>query len=157
MSEQRGRWVPVLLLESNTTPTQRARNYALYLRLRDGIPVDERKTSRDGVGLHLFQFEVPIRSCTYWDGAGEPSYMFRLDKDGECYRRLLSYITDHFPDDCDADTEVERLRAIARDAIEIGQRHTRALRAIMPKADRVAADDERLTELQAALSPSEAP
>lgn len=107
--EPRGQYYPALTLESPTTPKQRARNYALYLRLRDGTPQEERTGTRDGVGLHVFQFEIPTASCHASSIGGEPTLSFSLARDGECYRRLLSYISDHFPNGCDADDEVERL------------------------------------------------
>lgn len=114
--ETRGHYVKALVIESPTTPKQRARNYALYLRLRDGTPVEERSGTRDGVGLNVFGFEVPLASMSMGSSStGEPSMSFRLDKNGECYRRLLSYISDHFPYSCDADDEVAALTA-ERDA-----------------------------------------
>lgn len=45
------------------------------------------------------------------------------------------------------DEPIAALRALFREACDIGQRYTRALRAIMPNADRVVADDERLTNI----------
>lgn len=108
MSEQQEtRWVPALVLESQATPEQSARNYKLYTRLRDGTPVAERTGSRDGVGLHVFVFEVPLVDCQIY----RDEITFRLGKESECYRRLLSYISDHFDTKCDADDEVKRLRA----------------------------------------------
>lgn len=162
MSEELGKWVPALVLESNTTPRQRARNYALYLRLRDGIPTGERKSSRDGVGLHVFGFEIPTSSVTAGFRGDEHTLSFRLDKDGECYRRLLSYITDHFFDDCDADVEAdrlraecERLRAIAAEACGIAADWMRDV-PLSPLDDSERAefdrDEARVQELTAALA-----
>lgn len=48
-----------------------------------------------------------------------------------------------------AEREAERLRALVVEACEIGQRHTRALRSIMPGADRVVADDARIAAIRA--------
>lgn len=45
------------------------------------------------------------------------------------------------------DEPIAALRALFREACDIGQRYTRALRAIMPNADRVVADDERLAKI----------
>lgn len=50
---------------------------------------------------------------------------------------------------------IDALEAALREALEIGQRHTRALRAIMPKADRIVEDDNRLTTLTAVLDDKE--
>jgi hypothetical protein len=44
-------------------------------------------------------------------GGNPPCYTFRIDKGSECFRRLLNVIADHFDTKCDADDEVERLRA----------------------------------------------
>lgn len=123
-NETEQHWVPAITLEAQATPEQRARNYALYLRLRDGTPEAERLGTRDGVGLHVFTFEVPAADCamdnSYSQKAGGmvPHWSFRLDRDSECYRRLLSYISDHFDTKCDADEEVVRLRAEVADLRE---------------------------------------
>lgn len=108
--EPRGEWKPTLVIESPCTPKQRARNYALYSRLYYGVPPEERTgESREGIGLHVFQFSVPLADCSI--GGPGPEVSFRLKPDGECLRRLCSYITDHFDTKCDADDEVERLTA----------------------------------------------
>lgn len=101
------RWVPALVIESKTTPQQRERNRALYLRLRDG-QISPR-TGVQEVGLSSFVYDVPIERLSV--GPAGKSFSFRLDKSDECFRRLLSVISDHFDERCDADDEVERLRA----------------------------------------------
>ena len=100
------RWVPALVLESQATPEQRARNYRLYERLRDGTPEAERLGLRDGMGLHVFVFEVPLADVKIH----RDDVSFRLGNGTECHRRLLSYISDHFDTRCDVDDEVKRLR-----------------------------------------------
>lgn len=87
-NSERGQWVPALVLESPTTPQQRERNYAFYVRIRDGVEGDYRQS-----GLKSFVFEVPASSCTV--GGKPPHFTFRLDR-------------------CDADDEVERLNGLAR-------------------------------------------
>lgn len=117
--DTRGTWVPALVIQSPATPKQRARNYALYARLRDGTPPEQRTGSRDGVGLHVFVFEVPIERCSI----EMRTVTFRLDKSDECYRRLLSYISDHFPTKCDADHSVDELRKMLRHALDLFDAH----------------------------------
>lgn len=104
------RWVPVLAIGGETTPKQRARNYALYQRLKDGDGTSDYKAA----GLSGFVFEVPSSSVTFGGNTvdGKPGALtFRLDKESDCFRRLLHVITDHFDTKCDADDEVERLRS----------------------------------------------
>lgn len=106
-AEPEMRWVPALVIESKATPQQRARNFALYQRLRDG-----QVSPRNGIqenGLSGFVYDVPIERLSI--GPGGRSFSFRLQKDDECFRRLLSVISDHFDTKCDADDEVEHLRA----------------------------------------------
>ena len=70
----------------SVTEKQRRRNIEHYNRIKED--------------LHEFVFEDPE----------VPGRSFRLDKDSECYARLVKCITNYFPDDCDADAEVERLK-----------------------------------------------
>lgn len=100
------RWVPVLTIGGETTPEQRARNFALYQRLKDGF--DDPRGFRDR-GLSSFVYDVPIERLSL--GPGAQSFSFRLDKEDECFRRLLRVITNYFDERCDADDEVARLRA----------------------------------------------
>ncbi len=104
MATTETRWVPALVIEGKTTAQQRARNYAFYERLRDGVPGDYHQS-----GLKQFVFEVPVSACTM--GGKPPMFTFRLDPDSECYRRLVQYIVAHTDEKCDADDEVLRLRA----------------------------------------------
>lgn len=98
-------WVPALVIGGETTDRQRQRNRETLQRLRDG---DGRGMLR-GSGLAGFVFDEPIERLSV--GPGGKTFSFRLDKGCESFRRLLSVIADHFPDRCDADDEVERLRA----------------------------------------------
>ena len=104
------RYVPAIAIGGEATIKQRQRNAALYRRLRDGDGTGDFKSS----GLASFTFEVPFASCSY--GGSPPSITFRLDKDSDCFRRLLHVISDHFDTKCDADDEVERLTAVAEAA-----------------------------------------
>lgn len=103
-----GTWVPALVLESPVTPQQRARNFAFYQRIRDGVEGDYRQG-----GLKQFVFEVPLDSCSV--GPASPSnghrshVTFRIDPASDCYRRLVSYIVGHTDVKCDADDRVEYL------------------------------------------------
>lgn len=104
MSNGAAEWVPALVIGGETTPQQRQRNFALYQRLRDGaIGV------RGGAGgLSGFVYDVPIERLSLAPGAA--SFSFRLAKDDECFRRLLSVVTDHFPSECEVDDENAKLR-----------------------------------------------
>ena len=104
--EPTARWVQAIVIGGGTTVTQRQRNFALYQRLKDGYG-DRREF--DTSGLSGFVYDVPIEQLRI--GPSGKSFSFRLDKDGECFARLLHAITDHFDTKCDADDEVERLRA----------------------------------------------
>lgn len=118
------RWVPVLVLGGQTTPEQRARNCDLYKRIRDGVPEAEREGLRGGP-LHHFVFDVPMDTVRMGPVSGASprgSVSFRLDPDGECYRRLLSCIADNFHTSCDADAEVARIRAQRERDCEAGRR-----------------------------------
>ena len=98
------RWVPPLNIGPAASPPQRQRNFALYQRLRDGDPTGGIRRS----GLAGFVFEIPPeRMRVMPDG----SFAYRLDRNDECFRRLLSVVADHFDLQCDADDERERLRA----------------------------------------------
>jgi hypothetical protein len=98
-------YAPAIAIGGDATIKQRQRNAALYRRLRDGDGTGDFKSS----GLASFTFEVPFASCSY--GGNPPSITFRLDKASDCLQRLLHVISDHFDTRCDADDEVERLRA----------------------------------------------
>ena len=101
------RWVPVLAIGGEATAQQRQRNRALYNRLRDGDGTGSFRSS----GLAGFVYEVPVDVVTRGGiGGNPPCYTFRIDKDSECFRRLLHVISDHFDSKCDADDEVARLR-----------------------------------------------
>ena len=98
-------WVPILTIGGECTIPQRQRNSALYLRLKNG---DESGDFRSA-GLFGFVYDVPIeRLHLSPDGK---SFSFRLEKQDECFDRLLHAITDHFDVRCEADDENERLRA----------------------------------------------
>jgi hypothetical protein len=100
------RWVPTITLGGECTLKQRQRNFAIYQRLKDG---DHRPSSRSSTGLAGFVYDVPIeRMRIAPDGK---SFSFRLQKDDECLYRLIHVVTDHFDESCDADDEVERLKA----------------------------------------------
>lgn len=99
------RWVPVLEIGGEATLLQRARNAALYRRLRDGDGTGDFKSS----GLAGFVYEVPIERLRF-SPKGD-SFSFRLEETDECFTRLLHVISDHFDTKCDADDEVTRLRA----------------------------------------------
>jgi hypothetical protein len=102
------RWVPVLVLGGEATMPQRQRNRALYKRLENGDGTGNFRSS----GLAGFVYEVPVDVVTRGGiGGRPPCYTFRIDKNSECFRRLLNVIADHFDTKCDADDEVERLRA----------------------------------------------
>lgn len=101
-------WIPAIVIGGEATIPQRQRNFALYQRLRDGF-IDERMGGLARSGLSGFVFDVPIERLSV--GPGAKSFSFRLDKDDECFRRLLHVIADHFDSRCDADDEVDRLRA----------------------------------------------
>ena len=117
-TEPHGEWVPALRIESTTTPRQRARNFAFYERIRDGVPGDFRQS-----GLKSFVFEVPSDRCEV--GPASPSnghrthFSFRLDPESDCYRRLVSYIVGHTASDCDADHSVDQLRRMLRHACDL--------------------------------------
>lgn len=101
----RAAWVSALRIGGGTTPAQQRRNFALYQRLKDGEGTGDFRTS----GLAGFVYDVPIeRMRIAPDGS---SFSFRLDRNDECLRRLLSVVVDHLDTRCDADDEVERLRA----------------------------------------------
>jgi hypothetical protein len=107
--ETRGTYVKALVFEAEATPQQRNRNYAFYLRIRDGVDGDHRQS-----GLKSFVFEVPVDSCSgvgnSWTKEGmKPHFSFRLDPESDCYRRLCSYIVGHTDAKCDADDEAEKL------------------------------------------------
>lgn len=103
--ESRGEYVPALVIESRVTPEQRERNYALYSRLYHGVPPEKRTgESREGIGLHMFQFSVPIEDVSI----GMREVSFRLNPESECLRRLCSYISDHFDSSCAADADHAR-------------------------------------------------
>ena len=99
------RWVHALTLGGETTPQQRARNSALHQRLKDGFAGCR---GSEG-GLSQFIYDVPIERLQM--GPGGRTFSFRLEKTDECFHRLLNVIADHFDERCDADDEVERLRA----------------------------------------------
>jgi hypothetical protein len=102
------RYVPALTLGGEATVKQRARNFALYKRLENGDGTGDYKSS----GLAGFVYEVPVDVVTRGGiGGRPPCYSFRIDKDSECFRRLLHVISDHFDAKCDADDEAARLRA----------------------------------------------
>jgi hypothetical protein len=104
-------WVPVLVLDSGVTVQQRGRNRDIYQRLRNGVPEEERCGLRGGP-LHHMVFEIPVGSVSFGPYG---TISFRLDPDGDCFRRLLSCITDALPLRCAADDEVAALKAeIAR-------------------------------------------
>ena len=94
------KWVYALTLGGETTPQQRARNRALYQRLRDGF--DDPSGFRDN-GLSMFVYDVPIERLSL--GPAGESFSFRLDKNDECFYRLLHVIADYFDERCDADDE----------------------------------------------------
>jgi hypothetical protein len=100
------KWIPALVIGGETTPKQRQRNFALYQRLREGDGSGEYRAS----GLSGLTFEVPAGHCVH-AGGNPPRFSFRLDKESDCFNRLLHVIADHFDTKCDADDEVERLRA----------------------------------------------
>lgn len=102
------RWVPAIVIGGEATIPQRQRNFALYQRLRDGF-VDQSRGGLNRGGLSGFVYDVPIERLSI--GPGGKSFSFRLSKDDECFPRLLHVIADHFDTKCDADDEVERLRA----------------------------------------------
>ena len=68
----------------------------------------------------MFVYDVPIERLSL--GPAGESFSFRLDKNDECFYRLLHVITDYFDERCDADDEVERLRA---EVTELRQRLSR--------------------------------
>jgi hypothetical protein len=99
------RWVPAITFGGEATVAQRQRNFALHQRLKDGDGTGNLR----GSGLAGFVFDVPAERMRIAPN-GE-SFSFRLDKSDECFQRLLNVIADHFDVTCDADEEVERLRA----------------------------------------------
>lgn len=98
MADEKGEWVKALEIGGGTTPTQRRRNFDLYMRLKDGVPGDYQQA-----GLAAFVFEIPVDSVrTRPDG----TLTFRLDPDDQCYHRLLNVICGHFDTKCDADEKL---------------------------------------------------
>jgi hypothetical protein len=95
-------WVHALTLGGETSPAQRARNFTLYLCLKDGDPSDYRAR-----GLDKFVYVVPAEQARVTGN----DLTFMLRPTDECYARLLHVIADHFDTKCDADDEVIRLRA----------------------------------------------
>lgn len=100
------RYIPAFTLGGDATPTQRVRNSVLYRRLKDGDPSDV--SMRGASGLSGFVYDVPIQRLRL-SPRGD-SFSFRLEKDDECFYRLLNVICDHFESKCDADDEVDLLR-----------------------------------------------
>lgn len=106
-------WIPTLRLGGEATTRQRQRNFALYKRLESGDGSGDFRS----IGLSSFVFEVSLVDTSRAIGGktidGKPGALtFRLDKDSDCFRRLLHVISDHFDTRCDADDEVARLRAV---------------------------------------------
>lgn len=102
-----GQWVSALRIGVGVTPTQRARNYVLYKRIRDGAPEEERHGMRGGP-LHEFVYVVPLSGCTV-DALGT-ELTFRLDRRSETYDRLCRSITDCFPNSDPVDAIAAQLR-----------------------------------------------
>lgn len=106
------RGVPALVIESATrvTPQQRARNIAAYNRLKDG-QISPRHGGQES-GLSGFVYDVPIERLSI--APSGKTFSFRLQKDDECFWRLLSVISDHFDGFCDADDQVDKMQATLR-------------------------------------------
>jgi hypothetical protein len=104
-------WVHALTIGGETSPEQRQRNLTVYQRLKDGA-LDVRGNSN---GLSAFCYDVPIERLRM--GPGGKSFSFVLNKNDECFARLLNVIADHFDSKCDADDKValleEKIRALS--------------------------------------------